>query len=60
MDVILTRAEPASPADEEEESTSRKGTVEEPEPFVTEILIVEVPEFRAAPTTEEETTAKTK
>jgi hypothetical protein len=57
VDVMITRANPVADEDEEESPASRRGA-EEPEVLGIEILVVEIPEYRASPVEEESATAK--
>jgi hypothetical protein len=55
VDVLFERREkPASDDDEDEEA--KRPAADEPEPLTIEILVVEIPEYRVAPSEEEEST----
>jgi hypothetical protein len=53
VDVIFTRAKPSDEEEEDEASTTRRG-VDEPEPLVTEILVIEIPEYKVAPSEDDD------
>jgi hypothetical protein len=53
VDVVFTRAKPSDDEEEDEESSTRRG-VDEPEPLVTEILVIEIPEYKVAPSEDDE------